>query len=323
MDKPANTNPVFLIGAPRSGTTWLQYMLGAHDLIATPQETNLFSKYLAPLWDTWAKDLRIDRNGRYKGLVACYTQEEFEDALRGIVSGAYRSVLAQKPGARILLEKEPAYSLHVPLITRLFPEARFVHMIRDGRDVVASLLAASRSWGKSWAPSKVEEAAAVWRDHVEAALEGQKLDDRYMQITFEQLLSDGPDTLASAFRFIGVDTSDEAVREICDRFSFSSVKETGGSNSSIVRAGEVLKRCGQTLNEPPGFFREGRAGGWKESLSATDCWYVDRVAGDMLGRLGYASPGWAPGGGRQEAVQTVRSLKRWTVRRLRRLVGLA
>ena len=73
---PAVREPrlVLLVGAPRSGTTWLQSMLGAHPAAATPQETDLFSRYVTPLADAWSWQLRGGpdawRKRRFKGLPA-------------------------------------------------------------------------------------------------------------------------------------------------------------------------------------------------------------------------------------------------------------
>ncbi|MER3452770.1 MAG: hypothetical protein C4344_03630, partial [Acidimicrobiia bacterium] len=71
-------------------------------------------------------------------------------------------VLALKPGASVVVEKCPEYHRVVDVIARYAPGARFVHLVRDGRDVVASLLAPSRGWGRRWAPDRLPEAATMW-----------------------------------------------------------------------------------------------------------------------------------------------------------------
>ena len=60
------------------------------------------------------------------------------------------------------LEKTPSHALYIPEIKQLLPDSRFIHLVRDCRDVVASLMTASQGWGASWAPSSVELAAAMW-----------------------------------------------------------------------------------------------------------------------------------------------------------------
>src|SRR5205085_10599223 len=115
--------PIFVVGVPRSGTTWLEHMLGAHRAVAGPgSETALFVSTRA----LWAN------SDRRPAVVA---------ALRGFASEVFGAYLASHaPQARHLLEKTPIHAEHLEQIVALFPEAAVISIHRDGRDVVRSML---------------------------------------------------------------------------------------------------------------------------------------------------------------------------------------
>ena len=150
---------VFIIGAARSGTTWLQAMVAAHESVcSTIDELKLFDFFTVPLEQSWKYlgGLQVATGGDPNGLAAMWTEEEFYQFLSEIVGRVYTQVLAKKPEATVLLDKAPGYSSHVEHISRLIPKAKFIHIIRDGRDVAASLMAAAQGWGRPWAPKDVK-----------------------------------------------------------------------------------------------------------------------------------------------------------------------
>ena len=93
----------------------------------------------------------------------------------------------------IFVEKTPSHALFIPEILELFPGSRFIHVLRDARDTVASLLAASRGWGRGWAPRRATAAARMWVEHVRAVrcaatrLPGEKL----CEVRYEALHTNG------------------------------------------------------------------------------------------------------------------------------------
>lgn len=141
---------VFLVGAPRSGTSWLQAMLGAHPEVATPAELHLFDMYLKGWHQTWERQAHPTHGHewrRLRGLASVLTRQDFDVMITQTIDTIHRRVMDAKPSATVLLEKTPDYSLYVEDIVRYVPEARFIHLIRDGRDVAVSLLAASDGLG--------------------------------------------------------------------------------------------------------------------------------------------------------------------------------
>ena len=120
--------PVFIVGCPRSGTTWLQNMLTAHPAIAGPAtETAMFGT-IRGLFDNEA-------------LRAWISPEALRSALRRFCEGLLANYMAaHAPRATRVLEKTPDHALHLDLIALLFPNASVIGIHRDGRDVVRSLL---------------------------------------------------------------------------------------------------------------------------------------------------------------------------------------
>ena len=140
----ANKKLVFIVGSARSGTNWLRRLLSQSPNVATGPETHLFSSYLRSLEDTWKR-----HKGTYVGLSHLITEDEFVEWMRGFAGLCLGRIAEGRPDARLVVEKTPKHGEYAADILRLFPDACFIHIIRDPRAVVPSLRAASRSWG-SW-----------------------------------------------------------------------------------------------------------------------------------------------------------------------------
>jgi hypothetical protein len=313
-------DPVFLVGTPRGGTTWLQQMLGAHPAIATPQELWLFSHYLAPLETAWREQFPDDverwRQLRHVGLPAVLTEEAFEEVLRGVAQRVHAEVLSLKPGATVVLEKAPGYGLWADLILRLFPGAGFVHLVRDGRDSVASMVRAARGWGRFWAPASVEGAVMMWRGCVQAARAVADKTDRYVEVRYEELCAEeGPRILGDLFRFCGVETDEAACAAIHSRFSLGS----HARESSIVWGGEVARRVRTVELEPEGFSGTGGIGAWRRDLGLRDRLLFESGGGRLLRELGYERDrSWIGSGPVRRFAARVPLALDWRLRRLRR-----
>lgn len=292
MDSPSPKDPeqlIFIIGAGRSGTTWLHLMLGSHPRVATGQESQIFSEYLAPLYRRWRDELEWPdtETVRQHGISSYVKEDEFVALLRGFALEVLGRVLAEKPGATHLLEKSPSSSYHVDLIHRCLPETHFIHVIRDGRDVATSMLKARLGWGKSWAPSRAEDAAKEWVKAVWAARSAANLTSHYTEVRYEDLLSEGVDELQRVFRFVGLPVSDDEASEIYERFDFDRLKKGDYDRAVFKNPGEVTASGTEERREPPGFFRKGKSGTWRDELSRAELNSFLWVAGDLLEELGY------------------------------------
>ena len=145
-------------------------------MLRTGQESDLFDMYVGPLLRTWQHELRSDSSGRGAIGLGCYfTDAEFSHTLKAYVVQLLQPMVGGlQPGSELFLEKTPSHVLFIPEIHALLPRARFVHVLRDARDTVASLLSASRTWGRAWAPRRAANAARTWVTHVEAGRAAQR-----------------------------------------------------------------------------------------------------------------------------------------------------
>jgi hypothetical protein len=134
---------IFLIGAPRSGTTLLARMLGAHSAVYQRAEPHLitpiahlgyFGKVQKAPYDPQNVEQAIQE------FVAALPRGEADylDALRAYTDTMYARIMANAPGKRFFLDKTPAYALVLPFLTRLYPGARYVVLTRHPLAVLSS-----------------------------------------------------------------------------------------------------------------------------------------------------------------------------------------
>lgn len=269
---------VIIIGAPRSGTTWLQSMLGAHPLVSTTVELTLFSRYVACWLEIWSREAKNIRAGRwYQGLPYVWTEDEFHAFLREFIERVYHRVAERNPRTTHVVDKHPRYSMYVNDIDRLLPRARFIHVIRDARDVAVSMVAARER--SRFGPSTIQDAALSWKNHVMAARLASRFRGRYLEVRYEDMLFDGPDTLKAVFDFCRLPADRADVIAIVDQHQFARMKarrQVGDSRASASR----------------GHYRKGRAGSWEDELRPINRYVVDRLAGDLLRELGYSRDNW-------------------------------
>ncbi|MBO2447929.1 sulfotransferase [Actinomadura barringtoniae] len=208
--------PVFIIGCPRSGTTLLQQMLDSHPRVALPAETRFtLTSYQARC--TFGDLREADNRRRLGEWITRRGQTKFDtmgldpDAIvERIVAGpptigsavetVFRSYASAHGKAR-WGDKRPSYFRKVPLLLRMFPDAQFVHLIRDGRDAVASL----RSM--PWYGGDLYTAALTWREAIDT---GRRLarsfgPDTYFEFQYEHLVADPERELRRLCAFLGED----------------------------------------------------------------------------------------------------------------------
>jgi len=187
--------PFWVIGAPRSGTTFLAKVLDHHPEVFLTNETRvmlLFSRML----NRWVDSRRLLATSR----------DEIVDSLWNRIPGLIEEIY-QDLGAKPLQrwgDKNPQYSdgdqdpEALATIDRLFPESQYVHIVRDPRAVVASILA------KGWLG--FDEAIKAWRVFVShaRAFGAEVGEERYHEMRFEDLVVEGPKTVGSILRFLGL-----------------------------------------------------------------------------------------------------------------------
>jgi hypothetical protein len=263
---------VFIVGCARSGTTWLQIILGSHPDVATVRETHLFDRYVAGLFSHWLSE---ENSSSKDGLRALMQQPDFDAACRGFTDAVFDRIAARNPGARIVLEKTATHLRHWRLIRRLYPDALFLNIVRDPRAVVSSLLAVGReSWGKG-GPQDLQEAAMFWRSSVRIGRdELAGLGPDFLEIRYEDLSADPDAVLARVYQWLAIPT----LSYDRDRFSIEALRtdQTKGEPSS------------PQWDNRENFFRRGEVGGWQHDFSRDQIELIEAICLDLMEEIGYA-----------------------------------
>jgi hypothetical protein len=302
---------LFIIGCPRSGTTWVQLLLSQHPLVATAPETQIFAYYLDQLHRQWQhEDKGAEREQGRAGLSRLLSQAEFEGMCRTTAMVVLDKIASSNPDARVIVEKSPKHALSAAFIQRVFPEAFFLNVIRDPRDTVASLLAAGRSWGDDWAPRNAIDGSRLWVESVLRAREASARPAQYLEVHYETLRANPVPQLSDVFSWLGVPMSEEDCAAAVAACDLKQLQKTGNESKLPVPG----------ARSPAGFFRKGVVGGWSKDLSRNEAAIVEYICGDLMDELGYArtsgSPALAARVGAHDALQRVRESIDWQLQRL-------
>ena len=275
------SHPFFIVGSARSGTTLLRLILNAHPEVAVPPEsrfvvelykgrdvidTDVFLQELSAhkRFHTWDIPIEIVRDELEGGGEVAYP-----DAIRAAF-GAY----ARANGKSRWGDKTPRYVENLELLHRLFPEARFIHLIRDGRNVALSY--ANVPFG----PKTVAKAASLWSTRVCAGYTvGRALGgEHYLEIMYEDLVEDAEGEIKDICGFLGL-AFDPGMMDYTER-----------------ARGSVLPRASMYN---PHVTEKPRAGvrSWQDSMPPRDVEVFESVAGDVLSLLGYERRFPQPGSG--------------------------
>jgi hypothetical protein len=190
--------PIFVVGCPRSGTTLVGRCLGSHPDVAVADES-LFLLDLGRIY----RNLFLGRNKRNWAPLSEYIEEdELIRTSRSFADSVF-SALLRKTGRTRYVDHTPWYALQMDFISLLFPEAKFIHLIRDGRDVALSLNRAYEA-GYDWAGSSLTQRADLWVRCVgRAKASGSQLGDkRYRELRYETLCANPTEVLDDLLTFL-------------------------------------------------------------------------------------------------------------------------
>lgn len=292
---------VFVVGSPRSGTTWVQLLLDQHPGVVTAPETQIFAYYLDHFQRQWDREHRDPvTNGQGKaGLSRLLSEAEFDHLCRSPAAAVLRRISRRDESADVVVEKSPQHALHVEWIHRLFPDAYFVHVIRDPRDTVASIMAAAESWGRGWAPRHPADAARMWRRNVSSARRGGAITERYRELYYEDLKRDAVGEVAALFDWLQLDANQELCQDAVEACRLDRLKKKGTQEERPLPGSR----------SPDGFFRKGEAGGWRDDLSQQEVRIVEQVCSEVMEDLDYR-PTSSPGIGTALRIRVHDSLRR-------------
>lgn len=264
---------VFLVGAPRSGTTWLQLLLSRSPAVVTAQETDLFNVFLTPIIEAWN---RHRRNGETVSLSEVLSDSDFESILRQTSSFVFARIAEKTPAATIVLEKTPQHVRYWQEILDLWPQAHFVHIIRDPRSVIASLRSAVKSWGPQWGPSDVPAICAQWISDVTHGRAIGAATQNYQEVKYQELVADTPGVLMRLLTGLGVTTELSECRRYAEECSIGNLKSARLNNAPFD-----LQRAGKYR------FRTGTTDSWREELSRWEIAVIEHMAAPLMLQLGY------------------------------------
>ncbi len=269
----------FVVGCGRSGTTLLRAMLDAHSELAIPGESHFLTEVIENrrrydgdggfATERFVADLVESERFLLWGLppddLQCALASSEALDLAGAIRVLY-DLYAERHGKQRYGDKTPNHVLNIPLLTDLLPEACFVHLIRDGRDVALSLIEVPH-----WGPTDVGTAALRWRQFVEAGREGARQIEpgRYIELRYEELVL----------------SPEEPLRRVCDLVGLRF-------EPAMLRYHEHLDSLLPTISSPHIHERlrlpltEGLRD-WRTQMTPEDQAAFESVAGDLLEELGY------------------------------------
>lgn len=290
--------PFFVVGSDRSGTTLLRLYLDANSRLAIPSESwfliDLFTAFEARPGTGTGPRPKLEAAELERALEIVTGHPRFRDGwhvdpqvLRGRLDGASGLTLADFIDALYRLEtgvpeggrwgdKTPEYVLHIADLDRCFPQAQFVHIVRDGRDVYLSL--ASKRWSdRGQTPY---ELGRYWTRAVTAAAEaGARLGkERYLLVKYEDLVLDTRATLVRVSDFLEVEFEEDTL-------------DAHSEAAKVVTPSEYSAGVHDKLFRSP---RQTDVARWRERSRSAG---VILTAGVMAGQLrayGYPNPPTAP-----------------------------
>jgi hypothetical protein len=282
-----------IVGAPRSGTTLLRFMLDSHPELAIPPETGFLS-----IADRFTGSGDALRRAFFDGVRMFppdapgwndfgLSADEFWTTLQAIepfsVADGYRAFYrsyAARAGKKRWGDKTPMYCLHLSTIEAVLPEARFIHLVRDGRDVALSLRDMWFSPGHG-----IEVQAEHWRRCVSTAREHGAACRRYLEVRYEELVRDPEPVLRAVCAFIDLPSAPEMQdyhRRTPQRLE--EHRERRRVDGSLVVSHADRLRQQALVTRPP---QPSRIHTWKQRMSEDDRRGFEAVAGSLLRELGY------------------------------------
>ncbi len=281
MDNPY----VFIVGCPRSGTTLLQRILNAHPELAITPETHWIPRLFKKRTGLTAEGLvtpqlishlleldKFTRLGIGREQLLQLMGNGQPVSYSSFVTGIF-DLYAKAQGKALAGDKTPGYVRSLPILHALWPRVRFVHLIRDGRDVRLSVV----NWRKTaykqpgtfatWKEDSVSTTALWWEAMVRLGQEaGSSLGPGvYYEIRYEALVDHPAEECAALCAFLGLPYSDAMLR-----FHKGRTRHEPG-----LDAKHAWLPVTRGLRD------------WRSQMSASDVERFEAATGELLDELGY------------------------------------
>lgn len=289
--------PFFIVGHPRSGTTLLRMILCAHSRLYIPEETG-FLPFLKTPHDRHLsrREIRslLERigslNAYWRDMVPSEEIEAFfplNPTLAEAINILYQLKCIPHEAVR-WGDKTPLYVRYIPEIIQIFPQAQFIHLIRDGRDAAIS---ARKKWGRSSPYMDIYYLLKNWNRNVRTGRsQGVRLGhERYMEIFYEKLVT----------------SPGEVVRQVC---SFLGEDFEQAMLDHTVTARKIGPGHGQHNMALEPIFTKS-VGRWKSEMTSFEQKMAERISGECLAEFGYQRSGTEPLSARERLTFTGYAIK--------------
>ena len=209
--------------------------------------------------------------------------EALEDFNAAAALRAFYAIYLERQDKPRWGEKTPAYVRKMRQIEKTLPEARFIHVIRDGRDVALSRWKRTLGEGKRAPAGQVAEG---WERRIRRAQKQGKRLGHYMELRYEDLVTDTEPNLRKICEFIELEWDPVILRyyeRAADRMA-EMARDLPSADGKPVRPGAERMQAHAMTQKPPDPSAMYR---WKEKMSAADVAEFDAAAGGLLTELGY------------------------------------
>ena len=274
----------FVGGLAKSGTSWVQLLLDAHPQVSCSGEYHLRNRLFPALKELLEAHNRLLLEKRQQLLAELAPDPTLFGAgeLAFLFATAAMLLLAGRAGDESVLavgEKTPENAQYLSQLDRIFPAAKFVHVIRDPRDAAISAWFHVLRTIPEETHSHFASPSHYFRFYIDQWVSqmrigeefGQRLPLRYHEVTYEALSTEPERALARLLRFLGVDDGSDAVARCLAAASFEGLSG-GRARGSEDRAS---------------LFRKGIVGDWKSHFADEDARYAVEKAGPFMRRFGF------------------------------------
>lgn len=249
---------VFVGGTHRSGTTLLRDLLDAHPRVACGPELKLVQT-ICTLRDQWWSAMGNTLTA------AGLDEQKLDAAVRAFVMTLLQGMVPDPTATRIA-EQTPHNLLHMAMLGRLFPRARFVHIVRDARAVAASLV--RQQWvdpatgERLWYCKDVASGARYWAQVIQTVRQqAAEVPGRYLELRYEDLVREPRATMETLMAFLG-EAWDDSVMQHHTKVRVSSLESSSAAVPRPIDTSAVDR--------------------WRQELRPADLVAIEREVGTLL-----------------------------------------